>query len=101
MRILKVFLKFLSPPIQCCKPIILPDASFTHCFSTLFRRARGEKHKIDQIAVFPIIFVPYRLKILQNFKCGFFQLLILNQIEGIYLPITSLLHKFLEPKQAA
>ena len=76
MGILKVCLKFpLSPytmlrtdniawrkfcPIQCCEPITLLDASFTHCFSTLLRGGRGEKHKIVQITVFPIIFVTDR-----------------------------------------
>ena len=56
-------LKSPSPPlpfssIQCCDPITLLDASFDYCNSTLFRRGRGKKHKIVQIAVFPIIFVP-------------------------------------------
>ena len=46
-----------SPPIQCCKPTTLLDASFAHCSSTLLRVGRGDKHKIVQIAVFPIIFV--------------------------------------------
>ena len=42
--------------MQCCEPITWLDASFAHCFSTLLRGGRGEKHKIVQIAVFPIIF---------------------------------------------
>ena len=46
-----------SPPIQFCKPITLLDASFAHCSSTLLRETRGKKHKIVQIAGFPIIFV--------------------------------------------
>ena len=33
------------------------DANFAHCSSTLLRGERGDKHKIVQIAVFPIIFV--------------------------------------------
>ena len=51
-----------SPPIQCCEPITLLDASFAHCSSTLLREGRGEKNKIVQIAVFPIIFVTDYLK---------------------------------------
>ena len=54
---------------------------------------RGEKHTIVQTAAFPIIFVTDRLKNLQNFKCGILLLLILNQIEGMYLPITSRLYR--------
>ena len=49
--------------------------------------------RIVQIAVFPIIFVSDFLKNLQNFKCGILLLFILNQIEGMYLPIMSLLYK--------
>ena len=61
---------FASPPIQCWEPIALLDASFVHwepttlldasfahCSSTWLRRGRGEKHKIVQIAVYPILFV--------------------------------------------
>ena len=59
----------------------------------IVKGGRGEKHKIVQIAVFPIIFVTDCLKNLQNFKCGILLLLILNQIESIYLPITLLLYK--------
>ena len=33
------------------------------------------------------------LKNLRNFKCGILQLLILNQIEGMHLPTTSLFYK--------
>ena len=33
------------------------------------------------------------LKNLKNFKCGILLLLILNKIEGMHLPITSLLYK--------
>ena len=33
------------------------DARFAHCSSTLLRRGRGEKDKVVQIAVFPIIFI--------------------------------------------
>ena len=87
-------LKFpLSPPIKCCKLITLLDASFAHCSSTLLRGGRGEKHKIVQIAVFPIIFVTDCLKNLQNLKCGILELLILSQIEGMHLPITLILYK--------
>ena len=58
MGILKSVFKIPpSPPIQCCELIILLNASFVHCSSTFLRRGRGEKHKIVQIAVFPIIFV--------------------------------------------
>ena len=38
------------------------------------------------------MFVTDYLKNLQTFKCGILQLLILNQIEGIHLPIASLLY---------
>ena len=79
--------------MQCCEPITLLDASFTHCPSTLLKGARGEKHKIVQIAVFPIIFVTDCLKNLQNLKCGILELLILSQIEGMHLPIKCLLYK--------
>ena len=79
--------------MQCCELITLLDESFAHCSSTLLRGGTGEKHKIVQIAVFPIIFVTDCLKNLQNFKSGILLLFILNQIEGIYLPITLLLYK--------
>ena len=82
-----------SLPIQCCEPITWLDASFAHCSSTLLRGGRGEKHKIVQIAVFPIIFVTDCLKHLQNLKCGILELLILSQIPGMHLLITSLLYK--------
>ena len=36
------------------------DANFAHCSSTLLRGGRGDKYKIVQIAVFPIIFVTDR-----------------------------------------
>ena len=55
----------------------------------MLRGGRGEKHKIVQIAVFPIIFVTDCLKNLQNDKCGILQLFILNQVQGMCLPITS------------
>ena len=80
-------------PIQCCEPITLLDASFAHCSSTLLRGGRGEKRKIVEIAVLPKIFVTDCLKNLQNLKCGILELLILSQIEGMHLPITSLLYK--------
>ena len=79
------------PLIQCCEPIILLNASFAHCSTTLLRGGRGEKYAIVQIAVFPIIFVSDCLKNLQNFKCRVLLLLILNQVEVMYLPIMSLL----------
>ena len=66
---------------------------FCSLFLNIVNRGRGEKHKIVQIALFPIIFVTDCLKNLQNFKCDILQLLILNQIEDMYLPITSLLYK--------
>ena len=50
----------------------------------------GQKHKIVQIAVFPIIFVNDYLKKLKNLKCGILHLLVLNQIEGMQLPIKNL-----------
>ena len=83
-------LKSPLSPIQCCEPITSLDARFAHCSSTLLRGRRGEKHKTVQIAVFPIIFVTDCLKNLQNLKCGILELLILSQIEGMHLPITSL-----------
>ena len=52
-----------------------------------------EKHKIVQIAVFPIIFVTDYLKNVQNWKCSIIEMLIQSQIEGMHLPITSLLYK--------
>ena len=69
------------------------DESFAHCSSILLRGERGDKHKIVQIAVFPIIFVTDCLKNLQNLKCDILELLILNQIEGMHLPIASILYK--------
>ena len=60
---------------------------------TLLKGRKGEKQKIVQIAAFPIIFVTDCLENLQNFKCGILQLLILNQIEGMHLAITSLCYK--------
>ena len=68
-------------------------ASFAHCSSTLLGGGRGEKHKIIQMAVFPIIFVTDCLKNLQNFKCCYLLLLILSESKGMYLPITSLSYK--------
>ena len=50
----------------------------------------GQKHKIVQIAVFPIIFVNDYLKKLKNLKCGILYLLVLNQTEGMQLPIKNL-----------
>ena len=50
----------------------------------------GQKHKIVQIVVFPIIFVNDYLKKLKNLKCGILHLLVLNQIEGMQLPIKNL-----------
>ena len=90
MGILKSVFKISPLPyIQCCKPITLFDPSFTLCSSTFLRGGRGEEHKIVRIAVFPIIFVTDRLKNPQNVMCGILQLLILNQNEGMHLPITS------------
>ena len=86
---------------ELCDFVTWLDTSFAHCSSTLLRggggggggrRAEGEKH-IVQIAVFPIIFVTDCLKNLQNLKCGILELLTLSQIEGMDLPITSLLYK--------
>ena len=58
MGILKSVFKIPSLPLkQCCEQIALLDASFAHFYSTLGRGGRGEKHKIVQVAVFPIIFV--------------------------------------------
>ena len=59
----------------------------------IVKGGRGEKHKIVQIAVFPIIFVTDCLKNLQNLKCGILELLILSQTEGMHLPIRSLWSK--------
>ena len=44
-------------------------------------------------SIFPKIFVTDCLKNLQNLKWGILELLILSQIEGMDLPITSLLYK--------
>ena len=84
---------YLQSVNQFCEPITLLDASFAHCSSTLFRGGRGEKHKIVQTAVFPIIFVTDCLQNLLNLKCGILLLFILNQIQVMYLPITSPLYK--------
>ena len=87
MGILKSVFKIPTLPIY--KPIALLGTSFAQFSSTLLRGERRGKHKIVQIVVFPIIFVTDCLKNLQNFRCGILLLLILNQIEVIYLPITS------------
>ena len=90
MGILKSVFKISPlPHIQCCKPITLLDLSFNLCSSTFLRGGRGKEHKIVQIAIFPIIFVTDRLKNLQNVIGGILHLLILNQIEGMHLPIPS------------
>ena len=83
MGILKSVFKILPLPYTILEPITLLEASFAHFSSTLLRGGRGEKHKIFQIAVFPISFPTDCLKHLQNFKCGILLLLILNQIEGM------------------
>ena len=62
-------------------------------FLNIVKRGKEEKHKIVQIAVFPTIFVNDCLKNLQNLKWGILKLLLLSQIEGMHLPITSLLYK--------
>ena len=87
MQILKSAFKI--PP----SPLYNVDAGFAHCFSTLLEKGAGEKHQIVQIAVFPIIFVTDFLKTLQHLLCGILELLILCQIEGMHLPITSLLYQ--------
>ena len=53
-------------------------------FLKLLRGETREKHKIVQIAVFPIIFVTACLKNLQNLKCGILELLSLSQIESVH-----------------
>ena len=91
MRILKsVFKNPPSPPIQCCEPIALLDASFVHCFSTLLRGGRRQRHETVLIAVFPITFVTDCLKKSEKNKCSILQLVVLNHFEGMQLPITSL-----------
>ena len=91
MRILKsLFENPPSPLTQCCKPITELDASFAHCFSTLLRGGREEKHEIALIAVFPTIFVTDCLKKSEKRKCSILQLVVLNHFEGMILPITSL-----------
>ena len=73
MGILKSVFKISSLPlIQCCKPVALLDASFVHCYSTLTRGGRGEKHKIVQVAVFRIIFVTDWLKHLTILSVAFY-----------------------------
>ena len=57
------------------------------------RGGREEKHKAVQITVFPIDFVTDCLENLQNFKSASLLLLILNEIEVMWLHITSLLYK--------
>ena len=59
----------------------------------IVKRGKGSEKQIVRITVFPIIFATDCLKNLQSFKCDFLPVLILNQIEGMYLPITSLLFK--------
>ena len=53
---------------------------FCSLLLNIVKRGRGEKHKIVQIEVFPIIFATDCLKHLQNFKCGISLFLFLNQI---------------------
>ena len=100
MEIIKSVFKIPPPlPIQYCEPITLLDTSFAHYSSTLLIWGRGEKHKSIQIPVFPKIFVTDCLKSLQNVECGVLLLLILNQIEAMYLSITSLLYNFCNPNK--
>ena len=73
MGILKSVFKILPLPYTILEPITLLEASFAHFSSTLLRGGRGEKHKIVQTTVFPIIFVTHCLKNLKNFKCGILQ----------------------------
>ena len=57
MGILKIKFKIPSLSIQCCKHNTYLDAAFSHCFSTLLKGGREQKHKIVQIALLPIISV--------------------------------------------
>ena len=57
----------------------------------VIKRGKAERHKIVEIVGCPIILVTGCLKKMQYFMCGILLLLILNQIEGMHLPITSLL----------
>ena len=55
--------------MQCCEPITLLEASFAHCYSTLLRVGRREKHKIVQVGIFLIILsliVAYAERILRS-----------------------------------
>ena len=43
-----------------------------------------KKRKIIQISVFPIIFVTDSFKKPEKFKCGIFQMAVLNQFEDMH-----------------
>ena len=73
----------LSPPRQCCKPINSFTQIFAHCFSTLLREGRGEKHEIVLIAIFSITFVTDWLKKSEKRKCSILQYVVLNHFEGM------------------
>ena len=75
MRILKIVFKISPLHLYNAEPITLLDASFTHCSSTFLSGGRGEKHKIVQIAAFPIT-VTDCLKNQQSFNSGILHLLI-------------------------
>ena len=91
MRILKSEFEIAPLPYTMLRTDNIAWASFPHFYSTLLIGRTGEKHKKT---VVPIIFVTDCLKNLQNFKCGILQLLILNQVESMYLPIASPLYNF-------
>ena len=59
-------LKFSLSPYTMLRTQNIAWRKFRHCSSKLLRGGRGEKNRIVQIAVFPIIFVTDCLKNLQN-----------------------------------
>ena len=66
---------------------------FYSLFLKIVKREERKETQNCPNSSFPIIFVTDCLKNLQNSKCGILQLLILNQIGGMHLPIKSLLYK--------
>ena len=93
MGTLKSVFKIPTLSVYNVANITLLDGSFGHCSSILLRGGWGEKHKIVQIAVFPITFVTDFLKNLQDLKCSILELLFYNQIERMHLRIASFLYK--------
>ena len=84
-------LKFNLSPYKIFWTQNIASHQFCSLSLNVIKRGKAERHKIVQIVGFPIILGTGCLKNMQYFMCGILQLLILNQIEGMHLPITSLL----------